>query len=92
MGSHWYQSGKLLHKGNTFEDFASVATGLLERGYTEPHLMAGKGISAGGLVCGAYHGVKRWYHGESRCCPHPYLGTCSLFWVNSEPFRYTVRH
>jgi oligopeptidase B len=83
MGSHWYQSGKLLHKGNTFEDFASVATGLLERGYTEPHLMAGKGVSAGGLVCGAYHGVKRGYHG-SRCgsplvAPTPLWGSAAFF-------------
>ncbi len=52
MGSRWYQDGKLHSKGNTFEDFVSVATGLLQRGYTAPHLMAGKGVSAGGLVCG----------------------------------------
>jgi oligopeptidase B len=53
LGRQWYESGKLLHKKNTFTDFIDASKFLIEQGYTsEAHLYASGG-SAGGLLMGA---------------------------------------
>ena len=36
MGRRWYDDGKLLHKRNTFSDFAACARHLVETGWTTP--------------------------------------------------------
>ena len=65
MGRHWYESGKMHHKMNTFTDFNDCAEYLINQQYTStPHLYANGG-SAGGLLMGAivnlrpdlYHGI-----------------------------------
>jgi oligopeptidase B len=53
MGRHWYDTGKLLHKKNTFTDFIACAEHLIESGYTSPERLAIEGHSAGGLLIGA---------------------------------------
>lgn len=53
MGRHWYESGKLLHKKNTFTDFIDVTRHLVEQGYASPRRVAAAGASAGGLLIGA---------------------------------------
>ncbi len=50
-GRTWYEDGKLLRKKNTFEDFATVAQALRERGFASR--LAIYGGSAGGLLIGA---------------------------------------
>jgi oligopeptidase B len=52
MGRHWYDDGKLLHKRNTFTDFATCARHLAERGWTSADRLAAEGGSAGGLLMG----------------------------------------
>lgn len=52
MGRHWYESGKFLHKKNTFHDFIAVSEGLIENGYTSPEKLSIIGGSAGGLLIG----------------------------------------
>lgn len=53
MGRHWYESGKMHHKMNTFTDFNDCAEYLINQQYTStPHLYANGG-SAGGLLMGA---------------------------------------
>ena len=52
-GRYWYEDGKLLHKKNTFEDFAAVAKHLIHNKYTSPSNLAIYGASAGGLLIGA---------------------------------------
>ena len=53
MGRKWYETGKLLHKRNTFTDFIAVASHLVAAGYTSPRKLAIVGGSAGGLLMGA---------------------------------------
>jgi oligopeptidase B len=53
MGRHWYDDGKLLHKRNTFSDFAACARHLVETGWTTPDHLVAEGGSAGGLLIGA---------------------------------------
>jgi len=53
MGRHWYESGKLLNKQNTFNDFIDVTRDLVSQGYAAPHRVAAAGGSAGGLLMGA---------------------------------------
>ena len=53
MGRKWYETGKLLHKCNTFTDFIAVASHLVTAGYTAPRKLAIVGGSAGGLLMGA---------------------------------------
>ena len=53
LGRHWYEEGKLLNKKNTFTDFIDAAEHLIEKKYTTPDLLFGKGGSAGGLLIGA---------------------------------------
>ncbi|MBA3724939.1 MAG: S9 family peptidase [Armatimonadetes bacterium] len=53
MGEAWYESGKLMHKRNTFSDFAACADHLVYEGYTTRNKLAIVGGSAGGLLIGA---------------------------------------
>lgn len=53
MGREWYETGKFLHKRNTFDDFIATAEELIKEGYTNPGRLAIRGRSAGGLLIGA---------------------------------------
>jgi len=53
MGRRWYDDGKLLHKRNTFSDFAACARHLVETGWTTHDRLVAEGGSAGGLLIGA---------------------------------------
>lgn len=52
LGRHWYESGKLLQKRNTFNDFNDVAEALIAKSYTSPKHLYAMGASAGGLLMG----------------------------------------
>ncbi|KAI9918504.1 hypothetical protein PsorP6_011464 [Peronosclerospora sorghi] len=52
LGLQWYQGGKKMHKRQTFDDFVACTYHLFDRGVTSPHRLAGKGVSAGGLIMG----------------------------------------
>lgn len=53
MGRHWYDTGKMLHKKNTFNDFIDCAEFLLAKNYTRRKRLFAMGGSAGGLLMGA---------------------------------------
>jgi oligopeptidase B len=53
MGRAWYTDGKLLHKTNTFTDFAACADHLVKQGWTSASRLVARGGSAGGLLMGA---------------------------------------
>lgn len=53
LGRDWYESGKLLHKQNSFKDFIAVAEHLIDKKLTSSDLLAAMGTSAGGLLVGA---------------------------------------
>ena len=53
MGWDWYESGKLLQKRNTFNDFIDCAEHLIAQGYSAPGRIAAAGGSAGGMLMGA---------------------------------------
>jgi oligopeptidase B len=53
MGRDWYDSGKMLKKKNTFNDFIDVAEYLVKSGYTRADRLVANGGSAGGLLMGA---------------------------------------
>jgi oligopeptidase B len=53
MGRRWYETGKLLHKRNTFTDFIAAADHLVGERYTSPQKLVIGGGSAGGLLMGA---------------------------------------
>jgi oligopeptidase B len=53
LGRHWYESGKLMHKRNTFSDFVACAEELIARRYTSAARLVARGGSAGGLLVGA---------------------------------------
>ncbi|APE37969.1 oligopeptidase B [Nocardia mangyaensis] len=53
MGRLWYENGKTLSKMNTFTDFVSVASHLVDTGATAPDRLIADGGSAGGLLMGA---------------------------------------
>ncbi len=52
-GKLWYESGKLLRKKNTFNDFIACAEALVRRRLTAPDRLLIQGGSAGGLLMGA---------------------------------------
>ena len=53
MGRAWYDTGKLMHKKNTFTDFIACAEYLIAQGYTSSDQLVIQGKSAGGLLMGA---------------------------------------
>ena len=53
MGRNWYETGRLMHKMNTFTDFIDVTGFLVERGYGDADRVYAWGGSAGGLLVGA---------------------------------------
>lgn len=53
MGRAWYENGKLMHKTNTFDDFAAAAEYVISERYTSPDRLCISGRSAGGLLIGA---------------------------------------
>jgi oligopeptidase B len=53
LGRNWYETGKMLHKKNTFTDFIACGEQLLNSGYTAADKLYGMGGSAGGLLIGA---------------------------------------
>jgi oligopeptidase B len=53
MGRAWYDSGRKLHKKNSFNDFIDVTRALVERGYAAEDKVFAMGGSAGGLLMGA---------------------------------------
>ena len=52
MGKAWHDSGRLLHKKNTFTDFIACADLLVANRYTSPSKLMIEGGSAGGLLVG----------------------------------------
>lgn len=64
-GRHWYKSGKLDKKTNTFRDFISCAEHLVSAGFTRKGQIVAQGGSAGGMLMGAianmapelFHGI-----------------------------------
>ena len=53
LGRHWYDTGKMAHKQNTFNDFIDVTKALIEQGYGAKDKIFATGGSAGGLLMGA---------------------------------------
>jgi oligopeptidase B len=53
FGRKWYESGKFLHKKNTFTDFITCAEYLINEKWTSSQHLAISGGSAGGLLMGA---------------------------------------
>ncbi|NNF35468.1 MAG: S9 family peptidase [Saprospiraceae bacterium] len=53
MGRTWYDSGKLLVKKNTFNDFVDCGKALIEQSYVSENQLYAMGGSAGGLLMGA---------------------------------------
>ena len=53
MGKPWHDAGRMGVKMNTFTDFISCATHLIERRYTSSERLVIEGGSAGGLLMGA---------------------------------------
>jgi len=53
MGRAWYESGKLMHKKNTFTDFIACAEFLDQEKFSSPQHTYAMGGSAGGLLMGA---------------------------------------
>jgi len=52
LGREWYETGKLLKKQNTFNDFVDVSKCLVEQGYGDKRRVFAMGGSAGGLLMG----------------------------------------
>jgi oligopeptidase B len=53
LGYQWYESGKFLHKKNTFEDFIVCTEHLIKLGYGKAGNVCIRGGSAGGMLVGA---------------------------------------
>ena len=53
LGAHWYESGKLFQRTNTFNDFVDVARYLVAESYGSEGRIAISGGSAGGTLMGA---------------------------------------
>jgi len=53
LGRRWYDSGRLLAKRNSFNDFIDATVFLVKRGYADPRRVFARGGSAGGLLVGA---------------------------------------
>ncbi|KAI8616576.1 peptidase S9A prolyl oligopeptidase domain protein beta-propeller [Chytriomyces sp. MP71] len=57
-GRAWYETGKFLHKKNTFTDYIACAEYLVAAGYSKHEIMSIEGRSAGGLLMGAVMNLK----------------------------------
>jgi oligopeptidase B len=53
MGKIWHETGRLMHKMNTFTDFIAAAEFLIAERYTRKEKLVITGGSAGGLLMGA---------------------------------------
>eukprot|EP00943_MAST-04B_sp_MAST-4B-sp1_P002972 g2972.t1 len=53
LGKKWYLKGRGMNKKNTFRDYASCAKYLIDNNWTNPDMLCGHGMSAGGLLLGA---------------------------------------
>ena len=53
LGRRWYDSGRLLEKKNSFDDFVDATRFLVREGYADPARVFARGGSAGGLLVGA---------------------------------------
>jgi oligopeptidase B len=53
MGRYWYDTGRLLTKKNTFQDFIDVTRALVAQNYAAKDQVFAMGGSAGGLLMGA---------------------------------------
>lgn len=53
LGEQWHDSGKLMHKKNTFNDFIDCAEYLIREKWTSSEHLLIEGGSAGGLLMGA---------------------------------------
>lgn len=53
LGRQWYETGKMEHKQNTFNDFIDVTKALVKLGYGAKGKIFASGGSAGGLLMGA---------------------------------------
>lgn len=53
LGRHWYDSGKMSYKQNTFNDFIDVTKALVSQGYCAKNKIFASGGSAGGLLMAA---------------------------------------
>ena len=51
-GEDWHLAGQKLTKQNTIGDFIACAQYLIDKGYTSPSKLAGRGTSAGGITIG----------------------------------------
>lgn len=57
LGRRWYDTGRLEHKWNTFNDFIDVTEHLIARGYGARDKVFAAGGSAGGLLMGVIANV-----------------------------------
>ncbi len=57
LGRRWYDSGRLLNKCNSFNDFIDVTDHLVAQGYADPRRVFASGSSAGGLLMGVIANV-----------------------------------
>ena len=53
LGRQWYETGKMAHKQNSFNDFIDVTKALVKQGYGAKDKIFASGGSAGGLLMGA---------------------------------------
>ena len=70
LGREWYESGKLLHKKNTFFDFIDCSKFLVKKNYTLQNKLYAYGGSAGGLLMGAIINLEpKLYNGVIAAVP-----------------------
>ncbi|MBT0812595.1 S9 family peptidase [Litoribacter ruber] len=70
MGRNWYETGKMLQKKNTFQDFVDCSEFLIQAKYTSPQNLYAMGGSAGGLLMGAVMNMRpELYHGIIAAVP-----------------------
>jgi oligopeptidase B len=87
-GRAWYLDGKMAHKQNTFDDFIAVADGLAGQGLVDPGRIAGRGLSAGGLLQGAVFSQRpdRW---RAVLAEVPFVDVVTTMFDESTPLTIT---